>query len=179
MLRILRIAILPLAFVLASCAKSHPTAPGGGTADSRGTPLTGEMAFETTTRLTLSAVTHEVLGNAKAGGTLGGPGLAAVRTLDGAVRLLETSPVLFPLVTPDGQSVYYDLVTPDSTVLRRRSLGSTATARIAATGGLSAFTFALSPDGRYLAYAGPGADPLDPDSVRVLDTTNGQHVTYA
>ncbi|MFI5370578.1 MAG: hypothetical protein ACHQ52_03395 [Candidatus Eisenbacteria bacterium] len=173
---LLRLPTLALALALASCSKTT-TAPSGSTAEARGTPLTGENAFETGTLLVWSQATNEVVGDAKGGGTLGGPGLAAVRTVDGASRLLVTNPSLFPTLTPDGQQVYYDEITSDSTLLRRRSLGSTSVARITGAAGLNVFSLALSADGRYVAYAGPGADPLERDSIRVLDTVSGQRVT--
>jgi hypothetical protein len=176
----IRLAAPLLALVLVSCSKSSTTAPGGGGADARGAALTGESAFESGTLLAWSAATNEVIGAAKAGGTLGGPGLVAVRLADGAPRLLDADTALFPRVTPDGASVIYDAVTPDSTVLRRRLLGGAGTtSRLAAAPGLSAFTFTISADGRYLAYAGAGADPLEPDTVRVLDGTTGQRRAYA
>ena len=167
----LLLLLLPVALV--SCSKSS-TAPSNGTTDSRGTPITGENAFDTSTRLVWSPATNEVLGDAKGGGTLGGAGLAAVRTVDGAVRFLVGTPALFPTLTPDGTQVYADEVTTDSTLLRRRSLGPPAVARIAGAPGLDAFVFVLSPDGRYVAYAGASAsEPLQPDTVQVLDTVSG------
>lgn len=174
----IRLSTFALALVLVSCSKTT-TAPAGGGADARGTPLTGENAFDTGTRLAWSQATNEVLGDAEGGGTLGGPGLAAVRAVDGASRLLVTNPALFPTLTPDGQEVYYDEITPDSTLLLRRSLGSPAVAHIAGAAGLNVFSLVLSTDGRYLAYSGPGADPFDPDSVRVLDTVSGPRKVFA
>ncbi len=175
-----RLVPLLAVLALASCSKTTTTAPTGGGADARGTPLTGEGAFESGTTLAWSASTNEILGAARAGGTLGGPGLAAVRIADGAVRMLDPAPALFPRVTPDGVAVLYDAVTADSTVLRRRLLGGAGTVtRLAANAGLAALTFTLTNDGRYLAFAGPGADPLEPDTVRVLDLTTAQRRAYA
>jgi len=179
MSRFHRIGFLSLALLLASCSKSATTAPGGVDSDARGTPLSGENAFETGTRLSWSPLTNEVLGSAKGGGTLGGPGLAAVRTIDGAARILDPAPALFPLVDPDGRHVYYDAVAVDSTFLRRRSLGASGVTSVAAVSGLGACTFAISPDGRYLAYAAADVDLAGPDSLHVLDQSSGRRVTFA
>jgi hypothetical protein len=167
------LSLLVLSIALTSCSKSS-TAPTGSTTDSRGTPVTGENAFDTSTRLAWSQATNEVLGDAKSGGTLGAAGLAAVRTVDGATRFLTNNPALFPTLTSDGAQVYADEITADSTVLRRRSLGPAAVARIAAVPGLDAFAFVLSTDGRYVAYAPASLmEPLEPDTIRVLDTIAG------
>lgn len=172
------LSLLVLSVALTSCSKSS-TAPSGGTTDSRGTPITGENAFDTSTRLAWSQATNEVLGDAKSGGTLGATGLAAVRTVDGATRFLTNNPVLFPTLTSDGTQVYANEITADSTLLRRRSLGSAAVARIAAVPGLNAFTFELSTDNRYVAYAPASlTEPLQPDTIRVLDTIGGVEKSF-
>jgi hypothetical protein len=167
------LSLLVLSLALVSCSKSS-TAPSGGTSDSRGTPVTGENAFDTSTRLAWSQSTNEVLGAAKGGGTLGAAGLAAVRTVDGATRFLTNNAVLFPTLTPDGSQVYANEITVDSTLLQRRSLGPSQVTRIAGAPGLNAFAFVLSTDGRYVAYAGASlTEPLEPDTIRVLDTLTG------
>jgi hypothetical protein len=173
------LSLLVLSVALSSCSKSS-TAPSNGTTDSRGTPITGENAFDISTRLVWSVATNEVLGDAKSGGTLGAAGLAAVRTVDGATRFLTNNPVVFPTLTPDGTNVYADEITADSTLLRRRSLGPNLVARIAGVPGLNAFTFAQSADGRYIAYASASiSEPLDPDTIRVLDTVGGARRAFA
>jgi hypothetical protein len=171
--------LLVLSVALTSCSKSSTAPSGNGTADSRGTPITGDNAFDTSTRLAWSQSTNEVLGDAKSGGTLGAPGLAAVRTVDGATRFLTNNPVLFPTLTPDGSQVYADEVTLDSTLLRRRSLGPNGVARIAGVPGLNAFAFVISTDGRYVAYAAASlTEPLEPDTIRVLDTIGGVQKSF-
>ena len=173
------LSLLVLSVALTSCSKSS-TAPSGGTTDSRGTPITGDNAFDTSTRLAWSPATNEVLGDAKSGGTLGAAGLAAVRTVDGATRFLTNNPVLFPTLTSDGTQVYADEITADSTLLRRRSLGAATMTRIAAVPGLDAFTFVVSTDGRYIAYAAASiSEPLEPDTIHVLDTVAGTQKAFA
>jgi hypothetical protein len=179
MSRIPPFLFLAVSIACVSCSKSS-TAPSNGTTDSRGTPITGDNAFDTSTRLAWSQATNEVLGDAKSGGTLGATGLAAVRTVDGAVRFLAGTPVVFPTLTPDGSQVYADEVTADSTLLRRRSLGPAAMTRIAGAPGLDAFAFVLSIDGRYVAYAGQSpTEPLEPDTIRVFDNVGGVTKLFA
>lgn len=176
-----RLLIPCLALFALSCAQSTTAPPSNGTGtDSRGTALTGEHAFDISTTLAWSQASNEVLGAAAFGGTTGGPGLIGVNAVSGGVRLLDAAPVLFPAVTHDGANVLYDAVVSnasapanDSTLLRVRSLAGSAPATLTSCPGLCAFTFVLSADDRYLAWTGTASDPLEPDTVRVLDRVTG------
>jgi hypothetical protein len=170
---------LACAVALASCSTTSDNSVGPPPFNPRGTAVGPDHVFNAASPLAWGT-SNEVVGFSSAT-PAAGSGLLAIGMGSGVVRVLDPATPLAMAMSDDGAEVVYVADLPpadgDSTVLRRLALAGGAATRVAACADGCFITFALSHDGNWVAWSGTGSDPLEPDTLRLVELATGDITT--